>query len=651
MECTISARAVSGLIEQKTLPTVQNKLSQLIDFQTTELMNQYGHERTLTATKTPSIAAINTILSKTFHASTIDDLLKSAIPSTSLLNSRAVSTIDDGPLHGVKEVIGIPAAIKPATVHGIGSGNAFDAGAAYVQAKRKATHRSPPPPPFEEDRVLEGIHMPKKLNSTNAINFILTQEKGKLKPKDLKAAIEKNKTATQIGETQAIVNTGQLTLEQILAEENLNFEEGNVFKRQMRELTFLTESEDMEKYEGEKAFRISEEYLGADLLSEEDIASIKEIRHQLGNSRKKTQWRSKQAKLVTNYIPPTHEMIKAGPALFVSKALSQSQPDANRAHELYVKIPARVSFDTNRNDIWSKRLNTLRSLISVVSKWILQYRVETRLAMLKHVLAENHVIDRETCKAFVAASSNGVAKMSNARRLSLAKSTGGGDATVSEDMSLATLICSLPNIALMKKQMNEEILQTMTFTPSPCHRVLFPQYINDEAKVRKGMDEEDVDSPFQFDDRTYFELKPRLEHIDMNYTTHNAPLMPVYYSSVTKPLRTGAPEESYFRSPAVTTVTEMSSSLPKHLAETANESDLALPAWLCEESSQLPEVADIYHPRHEFRTYIQPPPCREMDEEYLLRPNAKKLEYIPDNSLRTKYVVISIPSVRIVIVI
>merc|ERR1711939_756900 len=156
--------------------------------------------------------------------------------------------------------------------------------------------------------------------------------------------------------------------------------------------------------------------------------------------------------------------------------------------------------------------------------------------MLKHVLAENHVIDRETCKAFVAASSNGVAKMTNARRLSIAKSAGSDDAAVSEDMSLATLICSLPNIALMKKQMNEEILQTMSFTPSPCHRILFPQYINDEAKVRKGMDEEDVDSPFQFDDRTYFELKPRLEHVDMNYTTHAAPLMPVYYSSVMKPL-------------------------------------------------------------------------------------------------------------------
>jgi hypothetical protein len=81
---------------------------------------------------------------------------------------------------------------------------------------------------IDEDRIFEGLRIPPSLDNNASVNFVLTQEPGKLKPKDLKIAIEKNRAEREIraAEQKKIRDegggAGLLDLRGILSEERLN---------------------------------------------------------------------------------------------------------------------------------------------------------------------------------------------------------------------------------------------------------------------------------------------------------------------------------------------------------------------------------------------------------------------------------------------
>ena len=124
---------------------------------------------------------------------------------------------------------------------------------------------------------VEGLRIPPTLDNTTSVSFVLTQEPGKLKPKDLKIAIEKNRAEKELraAEQKKIREegggAGVLDLRGILAEERLNGSDGDPFEKQLREMAFLADVEDVDKLEIEKGFRISEDYLGANTLTNNDI--------------------------------------------------------------------------------------------------------------------------------------------------------------------------------------------------------------------------------------------------------------------------------------------------------------------------------------------------------------------------------------------
>ena len=130
----------------------------------------------------------------------------------------------------------------------------------------------------------------------------------------------------------------------VLADERLNLVEGDPFKRQLRELAFMADVDDLEKQEAEKEFRVSEEYLGSTPLSPEDVSLVYQQRAQSKNHKKRSVWRMSQSRQHTALCAPSHAYMKAGAPAAISREVSQ------------VLEP---SFDANRNDIWAKRMNTL----------------------------------------------------------------------------------------------------------------------------------------------------------------------------------------------------------------------------------------------------------------------------------------------------
>eukprot|EP01036_Dinobryon_divergens_P036139 gene36139-46987_t len=217
--------------------------------------------------------------------------------------------------------------ISPKPV-GLGSGAVFDAGAEYISTLHRKQHMTNMKTRTnskmmkmsllsqdmnnvtgnstgsnemegegggEGSRIVEGVTIPKKLDGTAAVNFILTQEPGKLKPKDLKVAIDKAKTLRErrTADQQTIRSLGgggldgALDLNGLLAEERINLEEGNAYKRQLRELAFLADVEAVRKRESEKDFRVSEEFLGVDPITLEEVGLVLEQRKETAKFLKK----------------------------------------------------------------------------------------------------------------------------------------------------------------------------------------------------------------------------------------------------------------------------------------------------------------------------------------------------------------------------
>jgi hypothetical protein len=316
------------------------------------------------------------------------------------------------------------------------------------------------------DRVVEGLRIPSSLDSTNAINFVLTQEPGKLKPKDLKIAIEKNRAERELrAEEQRKIREesggglGGLDLRGILSEEKLNLaskEGSNAFNRQLREIAFLADVEEVEKQEIEKEFRISEDYIGNNLLSDEDIQTILYQRELLAVHKKKSRWNSI---LERNHsiLHMGHKASEYNSGSSGSSASSSSSSHGGEGSETTspikktAKAPViplkagtsieiinvlmmivKPQFDPNRNDIWSKRMNTLRRFLILTSRWIIRKRVEKRILKLLFYFHENNAFTREQVKAFI------LSENANARNMIIGSGKGSDASTKVKEKLLLT---------------------------------------------------------------------------------------------------------------------------------------------------------------------------------------------------------------------
>ena len=324
LTCSISARAVSGLIECKELAKAENRLANFI-VETGEATNRYLGKSTFKGTLTLLGDRGNTLRNEQTSPESTQDTskTKSMSPSRGAKILSSTYFLEPGAVtHHSGDAIGATLAktflsknlndaldcvvtgidvkrtfLDKPVLRGIGSGSSFDPGVEWItglaikqKEKRKVaddvmktTGLLPPPQP---DRIIEGLRVPPNLDVVPGVNFVLTQEVGKLKPKDLKIAIERNRQDREKrAEEQRKMReegggAGVLDLSGILAEERLNSLESDPFKRQLREMACLSDIDDVQKQEIEKGFRVSEEYIGANILSSLDVEIIIKQRKQ-----------------------------------------------------------------------------------------------------------------------------------------------------------------------------------------------------------------------------------------------------------------------------------------------------------------------------------------------------------------------------------
>ena len=537
----------------------------------------------------------------------------------------------------------------------------------------------------DADRIYEGLRIPPLLDSVNTVNFVLTQEPGKLKPKDLKIAIERNRAERELrAEEQKKIReegggAGILDLRGILAEEKLNTVEGDAFKRQLREMAFLADVDDVEKQEIEKGFRISEEFLGSHFLSEDDIAIVYKQRARALLHKKRSDWRVIQGRQHTGLYNSNHPTIKAGAAATTSfQVLRELHP----------------LFDVNRNDIWAKRMNTLRAFISVVSKYINRKRVTERMKKVLDNFHANNAFTREEVLDFInrenieskkaANASKGSGSGKNEKSVDFAMTEGGATpgatSTVAapeqkpdpnkRPVSVAAMIFSTPNEVLLNREREEGILAAAAeqanknphseVTSEMARRILFPKVV--QASGGKGSMREiepvSVSELLSFNDKTFFSLKVRPEYVTLGYKPHAIPTTPLYFPPcLEKSLRTGAPEELALR-PAADQDVKKEELLSKPVADAVPEppaflellktsgavdgvappaavEEGAIPLWMQSDPVWAAKDVNFFNPRPEYRVFAAYPRRCEMDSDWILRPDSEVLEYSRDPSIRS----------------
>lgn len=518
---------------------------------------------------------------------------------------------------------------------------------------------------FMEDSIVEGLRIPAQFNSVAAANFVLTQEKGKLKPKDLKAAIERNRAEKKrrAAEQEKIrkegggVGPGMLDLRSILADDRLNLSEGDGFKRQLREMAFLADVEDVQKLEVEKSFRVSEVYLGSPHLTQEDIETVLKQREEAALFKKRTEWRKIQERMNTELYAPIAE-VRAGAPLDVSQTCQSTLTP---------------HFDANRNDIWAKRMNTLRKFMSLVGRWIMRKRIVTRMQTFRQVFEDAGCFTKAEVQDYI--TQENANYRSKGAGASMVKTSVAKEETKiawadagkenAQPKTLAELVCSMPNEVLNKRAENEmKSFEKYEVTSDMVRRVLFPKYTSDETAERQQMKAPTaMKDDCKFDDKTYFQLKVRSEYLALRCSKHEVPTAPITFSACNNKIaKIGAPEEYSLRYPADQHVDCEEILLMKPFEEPASITLMPVPAvdpvlnelgenilepyvgeytapgsWLADEPLWNANEINYFRTRPHFRTYPSVPLRNETEPDYILRPYARPLLFDQDNSLRSNW--------------
>ncbi|KAG7379059.1 hypothetical protein PHYPSEUDO_009102 [Phytophthora pseudosyringae] len=369
----------------------------------------------------------------------------------------------------------------------------------------------------EEELELEkvrGIEIPRDLNSVTGVTYVLNQEPGKLKPKDLKKAIAANRALQQQQrEEQAkLSRTGNvsggedeeaatLSFPALVREEDGYLERIRISK-QAKDMFFQQELKEVAEAEKALEFQSHNVHLGQRLLSPEQIAHLTKLRE----LNFQTLIRQQREQLRTMFINVHYE------SPIVSDHQHQKSDDNQPFLLCELKtavlpahfIPAYTpDFKPYKNDLWARRQRVLRRLIRAVSTCILRLRAQKRLDRIRAWIggAKTRTQVRE--------------KVS----LDWQSSAQAGGGNVSKAV--------IPD-TLTQKPDQENLGSLLNGDQCRYYLSSFPMVEESTAQKRRDSIEVPADWELKFNSFTFMELKPRDEALLMGHELLPLPALPTY---------------------------------------------------------------------------------------------------------------------------
>ena len=321
--------------------------------------------------------------------------------------------------------------------HGVGSGAAIDVGGAYIGIKTKRRHRRKMETlkqdslnmtseemeavakkknenEIPDETIVDGIRIPRDLSNMSSVNFVLTQEVGKLKPKDLKVAIAKQRAMREKRrlEQEAMKKLSAGTMvanaDSIINETVLSADMSKNKDRQLKEMVFLQELRDLKKNEEELEFQTQRLRVGNDVLDEKDLDRINIAREKTTETKARMTRASERAR----YHTKAYGALRDGDELGRAECLSY----------LLGKPDRKPEFDIYSNNVWLMRKEILQKFRNAANKIIIRRRVRKRYQMLRQKLLSVNANTREAVKQFVdrdnrlAANAGGSSKQSDGQK-------------------------------------------------------------------------------------------------------------------------------------------------------------------------------------------------------------------------------------------
>ena len=499
---------------------------------------------------------------------------------------------------------------------GPGSGAVVDGGADLMSASAVSSQRvgggSRARGDFvPSEEMVEGVLVPAIITGNRAVNYILTQKDGQLKPKALAEAIRHQRAvrAEQKQEQDAMRDaTGggtSLSVHAIKSVENASLAQlkrngaksGGQVER-LRELAFLQELVESERDEKEREFKSSHEALGSFVLIPEELDAVVAQRERV--QKRLSRWQRDMDRAAT-------ATVSKGPNFTDSNQYARAETIAG------VQPEGAPSFDEFEVDVWGKRRTTLQRFVYLVGKWIVQKRAARRVAAIQARLAG--ATSREAVR------------------------------------SLVELDCQFASSAENQPQAKDDSLPEPALrfeAPLDCIQpTLFPCYEEDSSAVRLPIPGANSSLDLGFLDYAYLNFKVAQESEVMGYRPVSAPPVDSFAPPASQGLRTGAVEETgvqaprdatpgWNRSPPLAAVSDSDAPPPPprvatdpptvmkalygtRAHEVEESPELAIDALLCP-PVPTSHALDTLRPSVSVRAYIGAAVLAETDADWLLRP-------------------------------
>lgn len=440
---------------------------------------------------------------------------------------------------------------------------------------RKMQIKRPPPRPAPPETTIEGLRIPPKLEGPNALNFVLTQQPGKLKPKDLRAAIDKQRElrqkqkeeqeALRAAQGGANAEPGHLTMEMLLSEQR---GAGENTTRQLKEMVFLQDLQDVDKAERDREFQSQRDCLGESPLVPEAVTFLKNARDQHIYEQSREE-RNKQRSMYT----------------------VQAHGPYNARDPVRVRVRASLppwtlpSFDERKNNVWSMRKQVLRRFIEAVTIVIVRRRAGLRLSALKRALSGcrdradvRELVERDNRAAQVAGNTGSSGPQANCR-----------------------------------------------IAPACVKRILPPAQL--EQASGGGRHRMEADTPKGFNDVKHMKLHVPAETALLGHIPHPVLVVPCYAPmALEQKLRTGAEQEEPVRQPRALKIKEEAAEEEQEEDELKAEEEEHVSGKLiheiCPAIIEPPTMSplSLLVPSSRVRSFKELIPRTEADIDYALRP-------------------------------
>lgn len=246
--------------------------------------------------------------------------------------------------------------------------------------------------------VVDGVEIPGDINSVSGVTFILNQQAGKLRPRDLKKAIAASRELRQQQELDLVTGednnasdnqAGTLTFSALVRHEIENCSNNDAeasdseaqasigrmrFQREVKEVEALEKALEFQSHQQSR--------VGAPLVSKEQTAALEEMRAMSALAR---------AHVAREKMRNSFDTVAYG--LDNQKTAQSGVKTATLPVEIATGAAATAApppdFKPHENDMWARRARVLQRLIRAVSTVVVRIRAQRRLDKIKRWLGKS----------------------------------------------------------------------------------------------------------------------------------------------------------------------------------------------------------------------------------------------------------------------